>query len=147
MFGVPYQVLMPVMAFDVLGGGANTLGVLMTATGVGALASTTYLASRQHSTGLGRKIAQAAMLFGVALVAFSTSSNLWLSVAILPFAGAKTLKGVVSAQERPECVEGVGLARWLVFAPAQHAREAHGDAPVANHGAQSAARRALSSHQ
>jgi MFS family permease len=88
MFGMPYQVLMPVMAADVLGGGANTLGVLMTATGVGALAGTMYLASRHTVLGLGRKIAQAAMLFGAALIAFSTSSNLWLSLAILPFSGA-----------------------------------------------------------
>ena len=88
MFGVPYQVLMPVMASDVLGGGANTLGVLMTATGVGALAGTMYLASRHTVLGLGRRIAQAAMLFGVTLIAFSTSSSLWLSLAILPFSGA-----------------------------------------------------------
>jgi MFS family permease len=88
MFGMPYQVLMPVMAADVLGGGANTLGVLMTATGVGALAGTMYLASRHTVLGLGRKIAQAAMLFGAALIAFSASSNLWLSLAILPFSGA-----------------------------------------------------------
>lgn len=88
MFGMPYQVLMPVMASDVLGGGANTLGVLMTATGVGALIGTMYLASRHTVLGLGRKIAQAAMLFGVALIGFSTSSNLWISLAILPFSGA-----------------------------------------------------------
>ena len=88
LFGMPYQVLMPVIASDVLGGGANTLGVLMTATGVGALAGTMYLASRHTVLGLGRKIAQAAMLFGVALLAFSTSSHLWLSLAILPFSGA-----------------------------------------------------------
>jgi MFS family permease len=88
LFGMPYQVLMPVIASDVLGGGANTLGVLMTATGVGALAGTMYLASRHTVLGLGRKIAQAAMLFGLALLAFSTSSHLWLSLAILPFSGA-----------------------------------------------------------
>jgi MFS family permease len=88
MFGVPYQVLMPVMASAVLGGGPNTLGLLMTATGVGALAGTLYLASRHTVVGLGRRIAQAAMLFGVALIVFSTSATLWLSLAILPFAGA-----------------------------------------------------------
>jgi MFS family permease len=88
MFGMPYQVLMPVIASDVLGGSANTLGVLMTATGLGALAGTMYLASRHTVLGLGRRIAQAAILFGVALIAFSTSSSLWLSLVILPFSGA-----------------------------------------------------------
>jgi MFS family permease len=88
MFGMPYQVLMPVMASEVLGGGPNTLGMLMTATGVGALVGTLYLASRHTVVGLGRRIAQAAMLFGVALIAFSASANLWLSLALLPISGA-----------------------------------------------------------
>jgi MFS family permease len=87
MLGMPYQVLMPVMASDVLGGGANTLGVLMTATGLGALLGSVYLASRHTVLGLGRRIAQAAMLFGVALIAFSFSTNLWLSLLLLPFTG------------------------------------------------------------
>lgn len=86
--GMPYQVLMPVMAADVLGGGANTLGVLMTATGLGALLGSVYLASRHTVLGLGRRIAQASMLFGVALIAFAASTNLWLSLALLPLTGA-----------------------------------------------------------
>ena len=88
LFGMPYQVLMPVMASEVLGGGPNTLGLLMTATGLGALVGTMYLASRHTVVGLGQRIAQAALLFGVALIAFSTSASLWLSLAILPFSGA-----------------------------------------------------------
>jgi MFS family permease len=86
--GMPYQVLMPVMASEVLGGGANMLGVLMTATGLGALMGSVYLASRHTVLGLGRRSAQASILFGVALVAFSQSTNVWLSLALLPFTGA-----------------------------------------------------------
>ena len=87
MLGMPYQVLMPVMASEVLGGDANTLGVLMTATGLGALLGSVYLASRHTVLGLGRRIAQAAMLFGIALIAFSLSRHLWLSLLLLPFTG------------------------------------------------------------
>jgi MFS family permease len=87
MLGMPYQVLMPVMASEVLGGGANTLGVLMTATGLGALVGSVYLASRHTVLGLGRRIAQAAMLFGGALIAFSLSNHLWLSLLLLPLTG------------------------------------------------------------
>jgi hypothetical protein len=61
VLGMPFQVLMPVMASDVLGGGAHTLGMLMTTTGLGALLGTLYLASRQTVVGLGRKIAQASV--------------------------------------------------------------------------------------
>jgi MFS family permease len=88
MLGMPYQVLMPVMAADVLGGGAHTLGMLMTSTGLGALAGTLYLASRQTVVGLGRRIAQASMVFGVSLMVFAASGHLWLSLLILPLAGA-----------------------------------------------------------
>ena len=86
--GMPYQVLMPVMAADVLGGGAHTLGLLMTSAGAGALAGTLYLASRQTILGLGRRIGQAAMVFGAALMAFAVSRNFWLSLIVLPLSGA-----------------------------------------------------------
>ena len=86
--GMPYQVLMPVMASDILGGGANMLGMLMTATGVGALAGSVYLASRHTVLGLGRRAAQASMLFGGVLIAFALSTNVWLSLALLPLTGA-----------------------------------------------------------
>jgi MFS family permease len=86
--GMPYNVLMPVIVTDVLGGDARTLGWLMSATGVGALAGTIYLAARPSVVGLGRRIAQAAVVFGAALVAFSTSRELWLSLLLLPLAGA-----------------------------------------------------------
>ena len=44
--GLPYAVLMPILAAEVLRGNAHTLGWLMTAPGIGALAGTIYLASR-----------------------------------------------------------------------------------------------------
>jgi predicted MFS family arabinose efflux permease len=86
--GMPYTVLMPVVAANVLHGGPSTLGLLMTATGVGALAGTVYLASRESVLGLGRVIVFATLLFGASLVVFSTSRTLWLSLVVLPFVGA-----------------------------------------------------------
>ena len=50
---MPYTVLMPVVAANVLHGGPNTLGCLMTATGVGALGGALYLASRRRSSASG----------------------------------------------------------------------------------------------
>ena len=73
--GMPYQVLMPVIAADVLGGGAHTLGLLMTSAGLGALIGTLYLASRHTVVGLGRRIGQATMVFGLALIAFAASES------------------------------------------------------------------------
>jgi MFS family permease len=86
--GMPYTVLMPVIAATVLHGGPNTLGFLMTAAGVGALGGALYLASRRSILGLGRVTMIAALVFGTGLVAFSFSTRLWLSLAILPIVGA-----------------------------------------------------------
>jgi MFS family permease len=85
--GMPYMVLMPAVASGVLHGGPHTLGFLMTASGVGALAGAMYLAARPSVLGLGRAIAIATATFGVGLAAFALSHTLWLSLALLPIAG------------------------------------------------------------
>ena len=85
--GTPYTVLMPAIAAQVLHGGPNTLGLLMTATGVGALAGALYLAQRESVVGLGRIIMWASAVFGVGLVIFSLSTTLWLALIVLAIAG------------------------------------------------------------
>ncbi len=87
VMGMPYVVLMPVFAGQVLGGGPSTLGFLMAASGLGALAGALYLATRQTVLGLGRLIPVAAMAFGAALAGFSLSRSLWASAALLFVAG------------------------------------------------------------
>jgi MFS family permease len=86
--GMPYTVLMPAIVANVLHGGPHTLGFLMTASGVGALAGALYLASRSSVVGLGRVVAIATVAFGVGLVAFAFARTTWLALAILPVIGA-----------------------------------------------------------
>jgi MFS family permease len=85
--GMPYTVLMPAIAANVLHGGPHTLGYLMTASGLGALGGAFYLASRRSVLGLGRAIVAATAAFGAGLVAFSFSRWLWLSLLVLPVVG------------------------------------------------------------
>jgi len=87
IMGMPYAVLMPVFARDILHGGPHTLGFLMGSVGVGALAGALYLASRKTVVGLGKVIAVSAAIFGIGLVAFSFSRQLWLSMSLLFFVG------------------------------------------------------------
>lgn len=87
LVAVPFSVLLPVVATDVLGGGAATLGFLMAAVGLGALAGALFLASRTTVRGLSRVIAASATIFGVALVAVAVSRTLWLSLGCLAVAG------------------------------------------------------------
>ncbi|MBS1859892.1 MAG: MFS transporter [Acidobacteria bacterium] len=85
--GMPYTVLMPVFASQVLRGGANTLGFLMTSVGVGALASAITLAARRSVLGLGRMIPLSAAIFGAALIAFASSRVFPVSMVLLLFTG------------------------------------------------------------
>ncbi len=86
--GVPYIWLMTIFAKDVLGGGPDTLGHLMGATGVGALAGAVFLATRRSVARLGGMLRLAAIAFGVGLIAFGLSDNFWLSLVILVWPGA-----------------------------------------------------------
>jgi MFS family permease len=83
LVAMPYSVLMPVFADRILGGGASTLGLLMGSTGVGALAGALLLAARSGLKGLGLWIAMSTTGFGAALILFSQSHVLWLSIALL----------------------------------------------------------------
>lgn len=64
LIGGPYTILMPVLAKDVLHGGPQMLGILMSSSGCGALLGALYLASRKNAAGLLNMIAIAAFLFG-----------------------------------------------------------------------------------
>ena len=83
LVAMPYSVLMPIFAAKILHGDARTLGVLMGATGVGALGGALTLASRSGVKGLGRWVAVACASFGTALILFSFSRWYFLSVALL----------------------------------------------------------------
>jgi len=85
--GMPYSVLMPVFAGEILGGGARGLGTLMGATGVGAFVAAVVLARRSSVIGLGRVVAAGAVGFGASLVAFAFSRSFVLSAAILTITG------------------------------------------------------------
>jgi MFS family permease len=87
LMGMPYAVLMPIFADQILGGGANAYGLLMSASGVGALAGAASLTVRRTVRGLGRWVAVSAIGFGVSLIAFSFSRSLWLSAVVLVPAG------------------------------------------------------------
>jgi MFS family permease len=83
LMGMPYAVLMPVFAAEVLHSGARGLGELMSCAGVGALGAALALALRREVRGLEVWVARASLGFGVALVAFAASRWFVLSAALL----------------------------------------------------------------
>ncbi len=95
--GMPYAVLMPIFADRILGGGARGLGILMGATGLGAVLGAVSLALRGSTRGLGRRVAAAAVGFGVALALFAASRSFWLSAALLVPAGFAMMNQMASS--------------------------------------------------
>lgn len=85
LMGMPYAVLMPVIADRTLHAGARGLGLLMAASGFGALAAALVLAMRKTMVGLGSWVVGGAGAFGLSLVAFSFARTPWVAeLALVP---------------------------------------------------------------
>jgi MFS family permease len=94
LFATPYVPLMPSIVAHFFDGRSSTVGILMSAAGLGALASATYLSLQP---GYGRQIrllTAAPLAVGLALVAFSWSRILPLSLLLLAALGASVLVSV-----------------------------------------------------
>ena len=97
LVGMPYAVLMPIFADQILHVGARGLGILMGATGVGALIGALLLATRSGVSGLGRWIVVSTASFGVSLILFSWSRIFWLSVIFLVPVGMSMMVQMASS--------------------------------------------------
>ena len=97
LLGMSYATLMPIFAKEVLGGGPQTLGFLLGATGTGAMLGALYLAARSTVVGLGRVIALGQGLFGLGLVAVSFSRVLWLSLPLMVLVGLGMMLQIASS--------------------------------------------------
>lgn len=97
LMGMPFVVLMPVFAAQVLHGGPHTLGFLMGALGVGALISALSLVIRKSVRGLLKMIPVAASVFGIGLVGFGFSNILWLSLTLMLVTGFGMMQGMTAS--------------------------------------------------
>jgi MFS family permease len=97
LMGIPYLVLMPIFAAKVLHGGPHTLGLLMGASGVGALVSAFSLAVRKTVLGLGKMIPIAAIAFGAGLILFGLSHVMWLSMLMMLVTGFGMMQGMAAS--------------------------------------------------
>ena len=97
LMGWPFMVLMPVFAVQVLHGGPKTLGLLMGAVGVGSLVSALAMVARRSVRGLTKMIPIAAAAFGVGLICFGLSKNLWLSLPVMLVTGFGMMQGLTAS--------------------------------------------------
>ena len=87
IFGFSYSALLPVMAGDVLGLGADGYGGLVSAVGLGALVAGVSLAAMGALPRKGRLLTVATFVFALGLAVFAISHWVILSVVALALAG------------------------------------------------------------
>lgn len=87
LFGFPFAVLMPVVARDVLGRGAEAYGWMTAAVGVGALIGALGLATFGHVVPKGRTVGWTSVAFGVLIALFGIAPSIALVLAVLTLAG------------------------------------------------------------
>ena len=92
----PYLTFMPIYAKDIMHGGPDTCGILMTAYGLGALAAGIYLANRTTVMGLGPRIVMACFTAAAAAAAFAYNSLLVPALPLLLIAGSAQIIIVTS---------------------------------------------------
>ncbi|MHC5773142.1 MFS transporter [Nostoc sp.] len=82
-----YLALGPIFAKDILQGGPNTFGFLMTASSLGTLAGGIYLTKHSNVLESGKVLALGICFMGVSLIVFALSRVFWLSLLSLFAAG------------------------------------------------------------
>ena len=83
MMGMPYTVLMPIFADGILRGGPRAMGLLMAASGSGAVLGAVILAGRSRTRGLEKVAYLGAGSVGVMLACFAFSRAFWLSALLM----------------------------------------------------------------
>jgi len=94
--GFPFIVLLPAYAKEVLSGGAETLGYLMSSLGAGALAGALFMASRKPDTKFVILIGVNTIILGTFIVLASLSDSFYASSAVLFVAGVSMILALSS---------------------------------------------------
>jgi MFS family permease len=85
--GMAYAMLMPVFVKSI-GGNANTLGYLSSASALGSVLGAAILATRKSVVGLGRLALLASFAYALALLGFGFAHSVWTAVPFLVVLGA-----------------------------------------------------------
>ena len=94
LFATPYVPLMPSIAVHFFDGQSSTVGLLMSAAGLGALASSSYLALQPGYSRQLRMVTAAPLAVGLILAIFAWSRYLSLSLVLLAALGGAILLAV-----------------------------------------------------
>ncbi len=86
--------LLPIYASDILHVGPGGLGMLRSATGVGAVACALWLTAHPINHKVGHWLFGSVLTFGVSIIVFGSSTHFWLSLCALTLLGASDMMSV-----------------------------------------------------
>lgn len=95
LLGLPFIVLMPAIARNLIGVRASGLGFLMGGAGLGAVAAALLIAARGTSGHRGRIILTSATIFSVSLILLSRAHTFWAAFLLLAIMGG-TIVGTLT---------------------------------------------------
>jgi MFS family permease len=109
IFALPYAMLLPVFARDVLGVGATGLGLMLSASGAGALAGGIALAATARAARRGPVLLASAAIFCLMVGGFTFSRSFPLSLVLLAGAGFSLIPFTASANALLQSIVPDGL--------------------------------------
>jgi MFS family permease len=118
--GLRYEILMPVYTKEMLHGGPKEFGLLMGASGVGAILGSLILATLGKVRSLGDWVGFAAAGFGASLILLSKSHSFWLAAAamlLIGFTMVTQLDASNTLVQRivPDELRGRVMAIWVMM--------------------------------
>lgn len=119
LLGLPFIVLMPAVARNMIGVGASGLGFLMGGAGLGAVAAALFIAARGTPEHRGRLILASATLFSLALILLARAQTFWEAFFLLAvmggtIVGALTLTNTTLQMTTPPKLRGRVMAMYYM---------------------------------
>ncbi len=119
LLGLPFIVLMPAVARNMIGVGATGLGFLMGGAGLGAVAAALFIAARGTAENRGRMILTSATLFSLALILLSRAQTFWEAFFLLAvmggtIVGSLTLANTTLQMTTPPQLRGRVMAMYYM---------------------------------
>jgi MFS family permease len=119
LLGLPFIVLMPAVALNMIGVGASGLGLLMGGAGLGAVAAALFIAARGTPEHRGRLILTSATLFSLALIFLARAQTFWGAFFLLAvmggtIVGALTLANTTLQMTTPPQLRGRVMALYYM---------------------------------
>jgi len=94
--GISYPLLMPIFVDEILHGNAQMLGILMSASGVGALCASLILATRQKNKMLSQYLFGGSCVFGGSFIGMGLTSSMYIAALMMFCLGFGMVLGLIA---------------------------------------------------